>query len=124
MANKKSTSINKLINTAIFMFSIFKLVPNLFALIEMEARAAKKSLASLLFIYLIAASLLTSLWLSILAMGFIYLISLQLSHLQAIFIIVFINLLLLIVTMLIAANTKKGLGFAKTRQIVRSICRR
>ena len=97
MANRKNNFLSKrLIELAIFVFSLFKLIPNIISLVEQEAASARRSLVSLLILYLIAGALLTSTWLCVLAMCFVYFISLHLSGLLSIFILVVINLLCLI----------------------------
>ena len=125
MANRKNNFLSKcLIDVAIFIFTLFKLIPNLISLVELEAHAAKKSLISLLILYLIAGSLLTSTWLCILAMSFIYLISLNLSWLLSIFIIVAINVMLFILVAIMIMKSKKNLSFSRTRQLLRHSCKR
>src|SRR5438128_1316819 len=105
MAEKKNNFLIKfVIDSATFVFSLFKLVPNIISLIESEARSAGKSLIYLLLLYLIAGTLLTSIWLCLLAMCFVYFISLHLSWLLSLFIIVIINILLLVITALIISR--------------------
>lgn len=122
MANKKDNYLSKIIiDSVMFVFSLFKFVPNFILLIELEARSAGKSIVSLLILYLIAGSLLTSTWLCIIAMCFIYFISLHLSWILSLLIIVIVNLLLLIITTLVVSKAKNNLSFEKTRQLLRNI---
>lgn len=123
MANKTKNHFlsRSLINIAIFIFSLFREIPSFISLIELEANAAAKSLSSLLVMYLIAGSLLTSTWLCILAMIFMYLVSLHLSFLLSIFIIIVINILLIILTTLAVKRSKSKVSFAKSRQILRKM---
>lgn len=122
MTDKKNNFLSKfVVDTAMFVLSLFKLIPNLILLVEMEVRDAGKSLIWLLILLLITGTLLTSIWLCILAMCFVYFISLHLSWLLSLFIIVIINILLLIITALIISKTTNHLSFKKTRQLLHNI---
>ena len=125
MAKTKSNFLSKYVmDMAIFVFTLFKSIPNLISLIEIEANTARKSFVLILILYLIAGVLLTSTWLSILAMFFIYLVSLHLSSMASIFIIIAINILLLAVITVMILKSKKNLSFPKTRRLLRHTYKR
>jgi hypothetical protein len=125
MAKTKSNFLSKYVmDKAIFIFTLFKSIPNLIALIEIEANAARKSFVLILILYLIAGVLLTSTWLSILAMYFIYLVSLPLSSMASIFIIIAINIFLLGLIIAMILKSKKNLSFPKTRRLLRHSIKR
>ena len=120
MADQKNNFLSKfIIDISMFVFSLFKIVPNFILLIELEARSAGKSIIALLILYLIAGTLITSIWLCILAMCFVYFISLNLSWLLSLFIIVIVNILLLVITALVITKSKNNLSFEKTRNLLR-----
>src|SRR5580658_1334262 len=122
MTDKKNNLLSKyIVDLAMCFFSLFKIIPNFILLVEIEARSAGKSIISLLIMYLIAGSLLTSVWLCMLAMCFIFFISSHLSWLLSLFIIIVINILLLIINMICILKSKDNLSFAKTRELLRNI---
>lgn len=118
---KKSFLSKIILDTSMIIFSLFNVVPKIIYLIESEARLAKKNLVSLIILFLIAAAFITSIWLCILAMGFIYLISLHLSLLVSLSIIILINILLLIITCLLISRAKHQISFPETRHLLKTI---
>jgi hypothetical protein len=122
MEEKKNNFVTRfIIDFLMIVSSLFKFIPNLIFILEFEATAAGKSLVSLLMLYLIAGTLLTSTWLCLLSICFIYFISLHLSWLLSLFIIVIINLLLLIITGLMILRAKNILSFPQTRHMLQKI---
>ena len=110
-----------LFDLVMIVLSLFKVIPNLIVLIEFEAALARKNLISLIVLFIFAVSLLTSLWLCLFAMCFIYFISLHMSYLTSIFITFLVNFVLLLIILLMISRIQNHLTFPKTRQLLRTI---
>ena len=122
MTDKKSNFLSKLVvDIVTSLFSLLKIIPTVTYIIEMEARDVGKNLVWLMVLMMISGVLLTSIWVGILAMCVVYLVSLNLGWMLSLLIVVVINILLLIITALIIANTKHDLSFEKTRELLHHI---
>jgi len=123
MADKEKSSFSKtIVSLIIAVPALYRLVNNFIALIELEAKLAERSLVRLFILYLVLGSLLTSVWLGILAMLSLYLVSLQLSWLMSLFIVFVMNILLLLIVGLIMLRVKHDFSFPRTRCFIRNIC--
>src|SRR5260221_10057571 len=87
-------------------------------LVETEAHLAKKKVIIILVAILCFLLFLSSAWLCFIAMLFIYLLSLQLGYFISLLFIFILNLLLLVITILIIANTQNEIFFPKTRRLL------
>ncbi|MHB1949224.1 MAG: hypothetical protein ACYCQI_14040 [Gammaproteobacteria bacterium] len=115
MAMKKKHSVIRTISTLFFMVpTIFNFVTNLCGLISSEARLAGRSIVMILILAVFLASLLTTTWLCLVAMLFVYLIT-HLSWMASLGVILGLNLLLVLMVGLLIARAKKNLTFPETR---------
>lgn len=101
--------------------AFFRLLQHFLALVKHDAQVAKRSFITLLLLYLMLTSLLTSIWIGLMGMLLLYLIWLNLSWLIALTILIILNLLLLIIVVLCILVVKNNLTFPETRQLLRDI---
>jgi len=120
-AKKKSFFTATVIKLLFFLPTLFGFVGNFFALVEIEARLAGRNLVTLLVLYLMLGSLLTSLWLCLLGLLFLYLITVQSSWALGLMIILVFNLLFLIIIGIIMIRLKNNLLFPETRNLLRHL---
>ena len=84
MTHKKKLTISKAILKIIMLVpTLFSVFNNIRVLVGWEARRAGKSIAILLLLSILAGSIITTIWLCLLAMLFLYFISLHWSEIQA-----------------------------------------
>src|SRR5580698_3209762 len=104
MTKRKKPTLGKaLINLVIGIPTLLSLIGKIGSLIGFEIRLASKSLISIIILALLSALLLTSSWLCVLAMLFVYLTSLHWST-QCILLALFgLNLILLLIVLCIIA---------------------
>lgn len=122
MTKKKEFSFRKMIiNLLMVLPALSRLITNFSTLIEVEVASIKRNVLRLFILYLTLMSLLTATWLCICTMLTIYLQSLQLSLLTALFIIFLINILFIMVIVLCLFKTKNNLSLQRTRQLLRDI---
>jgi len=107
-----------IIDFVLLIYSLFKTIPDLIKLAELESRALAENMVSILILYLIAGTLLTSIWLCVIAICFVFFISLQLSWILSFFIILVLNVLLLIITVLLVLRKRNNMAFRKTRNLI------
>lgn len=116
MATKKRSGITRFIRNIFFLVpSLFSLITNMIRLIGYEAQLAGRSLIIIVVLCIFLATLLTSTWLCLLSMLFVYLIS-YLNLIVSLGIIFLLNLFLMLVVGIILARTKKNLLFPETRR--------
>lgn len=120
MENKKIHLASKLTFDFIkIFFLLFRIIPNLIFLVKLEAEIAKKNIISLIILCLIAWSLITTTWLCVMGMGFLFFVSLGLTWLMSSLIMTIINLVVLMVVGLIIVNKKSNFLFPKTKNLLR-----
>lgn len=112
--NKKRSTLILIIKNLAQMY--LNRLGNIAQLASLEAQLARKTLATIVFLFLILAFLLISTWMSLLLLLFIYLISLHYSLLFASSVIVGLNIILLLVIVLYLQKIKKNLFFPATRR--------
>jgi len=120
--SKKKHSLTKV------LFKLLVLVPTLFSLIGKvvtlagyEAKLAGRSLIVIIILSLLAGVLFATTWLGILAMLFMYLVSLQLSWQISLFILIIVNLCCLAIILCVMNKIKKNLLFPETREQLREV---
>lgn len=116
--NKEIFFIKFIIDIVMIISSFFKIIPNLIFIFEYEAKAAGKSLISIIVLFLMASIFLLTIWMSILVMCVFYLVSLHMSWLLSIFIITMMNIILLLITAICISRMKRPLAFEKTRNLI------
>lgn len=120
MASKKKSTISKtILGLLIGLPSLISLVTKIITLIGLEARLAGRSLMSIIILSIIFALLITTTWSCLLIILFLYLIALTWTPLQALIIILSLNLILLIFVASSIAKFKKKLLFPETRRRVK-----
>lgn len=122
MANKKKFTLSKtILNLVVIIPTIFSVVRKTFALIGFEARLAGRSIILICVLSLIAVILLSSIWLGLLVMLFLYLTTvLQWSLQHSMLLITALNILMLVIVGLVIVKAKKNLSFPETRRQLRS----
>jgi hypothetical protein len=121
MSDHKSSLNKVLIDFALLIYSLFKVIPNLLRLLEIEARAVGENAGKLLLLYLIAGTVLPTFWICLMAICLLGLISLNLSWISSLFILLLINLALLIILALVAKKAMRKMVFSRSRQLIRNI---
>ena len=110
-----------ILNRILLSVSLLKIVPSLFMLIEAEAKLAGRDLLATIVLYFIALMLLCSVWISLLAFLFLYLVSLNISSLLSMLVILSLNIFLLLIIYLIILKRKNQSSFPKTREVMKSL---
>ena len=118
MGQNKNSFIHTLVRLILLFPILFRTINQFLSLIESEAALAKRKIIILFICMILFFSLIFSTWLCLLAMFFVYLISLKLSLVFSLLITFILNILLLIISGLIILNLKNGLLFPKTREIL------
>ena len=107
---------NHFIHLIMIIPSVIRLIANLTSLIELETRLSGKNLIVALILCLLCGSLLTATWLCMLAMLFLYLISLPLGSFTSLSILLIANILFLIIVGYVLLRVKDNIFFPRTRQ--------
>ena len=124
MAHKKRSTIGKYLLRAVMTVPmLFGVIGNIFSLLEIEARNTGRSIFYILMLCIFTVSVLTTTWVCLLAMLFLWLVSLQLSWQLSLFVLVVVNLVLLLLMIWMITALKKNLFFPETRGLVKSILR-
>ncbi len=115
---KKPTLGRALINLVIGVPTLLSLIGKIVSIIGFEARLAGRSLVSILMLTIISALLLTSIWLCMLAMLFVYLYSLQWPIPFILLTLIGVNLILLVIISIKIMKHKKRLLLPETHQLI------
>jgi hypothetical protein len=121
MAEKKNYLTKVIIDFALLVYSLLKMIPDFLSLVEIEARAVKDNVVPLIILYLLLGSLLTAAWISLFAICFLWLISLQLHWIVSLMIIFLVQLVLLLVISLIMFKKINKMSFRRSRHLIRKI---
>ncbi len=122
MTQKKRSTISKYLLRAVMVVPmLFGVVGNIFSLLEIEARLTARSIFCILMLCILMVAILTTTWVCLLAMLFLYLVSWQLSWQLSLLILVLVNLVLLMLLAWIITAIKKDLFFPETRALLKSI---
>lgn len=121
MTHKRKHSIGQYLLRAVMAVPmLFGVMGNIFSLIEIEARLTVRSLFFILTLSILMVAILTTTWVCLLAMLFLYLISWQLSWQLSLFILVLLNIVLLILLVWMLNTIKRHMFFPETRALVKS----
>lgn len=123
MASKRRSQLVDTVRDVLMLVpNLISTISNITALINLEARLAGQAAVTVLVLAVICATLMSTAWLCLLAMLFVYLTSsLQLSILLSLFIVFICNAVLIIILGYIFLNAKKNLFFPGTVQRCRSL---
>src|SRR5688572_14798087 len=111
MAHRKKPLGKMLINVATLGISLFNITRKLSRIFGFEAHAALDNMLALIMLAVAAGIVLTTIWLSLLAILFIDLLALHLSATLALCIIILINLFFLLLCALLMRRKKKKIFF-------------
>ena len=93
MAHKKKSSVGRtLLRVVTLVPTLFSVFNNVTALVGWEAKRAGKSAVSIVLFAFFAASLLTTIWVCLLAILFLYLVSIQWGQIQALLVLSLIHI--------------------------------
>lgn len=125
MTHKKRQTIgNTIVKIVMLIPTLFGLITKISTLIGFEARLAGRSIVVLLILSLVVGSLLTTIWLCVLAILSFYLISWHWSWVQSFVFIAMLNILLLILIGFIMSRVKENLTFPILRKQLRHMMTR
>lgn len=119
--NKISQWFGILLKLALVFPSVAGLIVNIPTLIKHEMHIAQKSLINVLILTIIAASLLTTLWLCILGFLFLFVYPLCQSLFCSLGIIFLVNVVVLLIVGFIISKIKKNIFFPSTRKQLQHI---
>lgn len=121
MAQKKKDRLSHIkgglahiLDMALIVPRIFSYIGNLKTLVKLEARLAGRSLAIIIMLSLVAASLLTIIWICVLSLLFLYFVSLHWSVMSSLVIILLLNIILLMMIGFKILKLKRNLFFPET----------
>lgn len=124
MANKKKYSLAGSIKDVLLLVpNLVSIARNITTLINLEARLAGKTALVLIVLSVVYAVLIVSVWLCVLALLFIYLLSLHLSPSLSLLVILVLNIALLVIIGFIISRIKKNLFFPVTSKQCRDLCK-
>jgi hypothetical protein len=114
MAKKSKGGFTDSVLSLIFLApKLFSFVSNIGALVKAEAHHAKRNIALILLLILISAVLLTSTWMCMLGLLYLYLTT-HLAPIPALAIVMAFNIFLLIIIALVIYLSKRNLFFPAT----------
>lgn len=124
MAKKKKPTLSRaILSLMVGIPALLSLTGRIKSLIGFEARLAGRSLVGIMILTIVYALLLSSSWLCVLAMLFVYLTSLLWSIQIILLTLLGINLIMLIIVGCIIRNYKKRLIFPETRHLLHDACK-
>jgi hypothetical protein len=118
---KDSPSGKSIVDFVLIGLSLFRIIPNVINVVEYDAQEVKHSVVNLAFLYLIAIVISLSTWLSLLAIGIVFLLSLQFTLLQALSVTFAVNIFLLLLVYIFILKTKSRLSFKNTRALISNL---
>lgn len=122
MTNKRKSSISSIILNLIALVPNFvSFTRNLIRLIESEARLAGRSLLLIAMLSLVMAALLASTWFCSLALLALYLVSIHWSWMEAIFLVIILNLVLIIIVGVKIMRAKENLFFPASSEKLKNL---
>lgn len=117
MAHKKKRSMGRtLLKVVTLVPTLFSVFTNITALVGWEAKRAGKSVVTIILFAFFAAFLLTTIWLCLLGILFLYLVSLHWTEIQALLFIILVNVILLGVIGFVISKVKNNLTFPLIRK--------
>jgi hypothetical protein len=111
--NNKNGFTNSVLSLVFLVPKLFSFVNNIGALIKAEAQHAKRNLILIVFLILISVILVTSTWLCLLGLLYLYLTT-HLAPIPSLTIVLAFNIFLLIIIGLVIYLSKRNLFFPAT----------
>jgi hypothetical protein len=111
--NSKGALTGAVMSLVMIVPKLFNFVGNISTLVKLEAQQAGRNLTIIVLLMFISAILLTSTWLCLLALAYLYLMSIM-GAIPALTIVTIFNLLLLLIIGLIIYTLKRNLFFPAT----------
>lgn len=124
MFNTKSSWTKTLLKLMMVVPAFSKLISKFCILIENEVSVAGRGLLILVILCALAASLVTSIWVCLFALLYVYYVSIGVSAITSLLIILAVNVLLLCLVGLIIFQVKKHFFFTETRKMLRHLPRK
>lgn len=122
MAHKNKTSMARYILSAITVVpSLFRFSIGFVHSFSSEFRIAGKSIVSLLIFLVVFGILLTTTWICLLSLLFVYLTSLAWTALHALLLLLLINIVLVGIILIAILRLKRNLTFPETRQLFQAV---
>lgn len=118
--NKSGTS-RSILNLLLVVPSIISFASNLVSLVQTEAYEMRRSIIWLVILLIFSTVLLSTLWVGLMGLLYIFFLSLNMSSTASLVFILVMNLFLLIITCLIISMVKSKIGFPETKEIVRKL---
>ena len=116
----KKLSLSRVISKLIRVVpNVLNLACNMTSLLELEARLASRTVVYLLMLICMSVVLLTSTWMCMLAMIFIYLTMIHVNIFLILFILILLNIVLLLIIGMIVSKIQKNIFFPNVRRLVR-----
>lgn len=115
------TNKNSIIKLMLLIPNLVNFFCNVITLVGMEARAAGKSIIIMIMLSIVLAFLVTTTWLLLLAMLFVYLTSLHWSMQLSLLAILLLNVVFILLISVIISKAKKNLSFPLLSQQCRRI---
>lgn len=123
MTDKKGRSLIKIVKSLFYLLpAVLGLVTNLCRLVSTEARLAGRSLIVIFILAIFLIMLMTTTWLCLLGIFFVYLIA-HMSWMAALGVLLGVNILLIFIAALMMMSAKKKLSFPETREQLRGLSR-
>lgn len=120
---KKSNLTRTFLSLLVGLPTLLSILNKITSLIRFEMRLAGRSIVNIIILAILCALLLTSAWLCLLAMLFIYLTSLQWSIQFVLLILFALNLLLFLIVFRIITKHRQNLIFPETRDLLHDACK-
>lgn len=119
MTKKKKPTLGKaLINLVLGIPVLLSLTKKIGTLVGYEARLAGRSILGMIMLILLSVILLSTTWLCLLAMLFVYLMSLHWSMQIILLTLVGVNVFILLIVFCLLIKHKKRLCFPETRYLL------
>lgn len=124
MTKKNRKSIKSLLSFLLVVPVVIHFINNIGLLIKSEAQNSIRNAIILMLLFLFIASLITTTWICLLSILFIYFISLHMSWILSLVIILCLNLVVMLILFLFALTVKRKIGFPETNKLLRAIIKK
>lgn len=118
---KRKSNSSKLMKLLMIIPNLFSFFGNLFSLIQSELEHTRRQIILLVLLTLFILILMFSVWLSLNALLFIYLINSLFNVISAVAIIGLINFLLLMIVCFFISRQEISITFPETRKIINDV---
>jgi hypothetical protein len=120
MSDSNKFSISKIYDIFLLFYLLYKFSIKAFKLFGEEAFMVKRNLCRLAILYLLAFSLLTSLWVGFSALGCLALVQWHFTPVGAVSLMLGLNILLFVVVCLLLLFQENHIFFPGTRDLIRN----